>query len=106
MANRGREYAEELVGALDRGAYNQQRDVAKATYNTNWENVQNQYKNLQDKLKLQQQRANRDFAEGLVNVADNGSASVSNKLTGSSKLNIDGLKTGTEANNNISMKNY
>lgn len=88
MANRGREYAEELVGALDRGAYNQQRDVAKATYNTNWENVQNQYKNLQDKLKLQQQRANRDFAEGLVNVAEN---SFNRERQGSGNLANRGL---------------
>lgn len=88
MANRGREYAEELVGALDRGAYNQQRDVAKATYNTNWENVQNQYKNLQDKLKLQQQRANRDFAEGLVNVVEN---SFNRERQGSGNLANRGL---------------
>lgn len=93
MANRGREYAEGLVGALDRSAYNQQRDVAKATYNTNWENVQNQYKNLQDKLKLQQQRANRDFAEGLINVAENsfnrerqGSGSLANRGLSASGL--------------------
>lgn len=86
MANKGREYAENLVGALDRSAYNQQRDVAQNTYNTNWQNVQNQYKNLQDKLKLQQERANRDFAEGLVDVAENsfnrermGSANLANR---------------------------
>lgn len=88
MANRGREYAEELVGALDRSAYNQQRDVAKQTYNTNWENVQNQYKNLQDKLKLQQERANRDFAEGLVNVAEN---SFNRERQGSGNLANRGL---------------
>lgn len=86
MANKGREYAENLVGALDRSAYNQQRDVAQNTYNTNWQNVQNQYRNLQDKLKLQQERANRDFAEGLVDVAENsfnrermGSANLANR---------------------------
>lgn len=88
MANRGREYAENLVGALDRGAYNQQRDVAQNTYNTNWQNVQNQYKNLQDKLKLQQQRANRDFAEGLVDVAEN---SFNRERIGSSNLANRGL---------------
>ena len=111
MANRGREYAEELVGALDRSAYNQQRDVAKATYNTNWENVQNQYKNLQDKLKLQQQRANRDFAEGLVNVAENsfnrerqGSGSLANRgLSASGLTNIlnqaDTMQKGEEIGN-------
>lgn len=88
MANRGREYAENLVGALDRSAYNQQRDVAQNTYNTNWQNVQNQYKNLQDKLKLQQQRANRDFAEGLVDVAEN---SFNRQRIGSSNLVNRGL---------------
>lgn len=88
MANRGREYAEGLVGALDRSAYNQQREVAQNTYNTNWQNVQNQYKNLQDKLKLQQQRANRDFAEGLVNVAEN---SLDRQRTGSGNLANRGL---------------
>ncbi len=88
MANRGREYAEGLVGALDRSAYNQQREVAQNTYNTNWQNVQNQYKNLQDKLKLQQQRANRDFAEGLVNVAEN---SLDRQRIGSGNLANRGL---------------
>ena len=86
MANKGRKYAEDLVGALDRSAYNQQRQVAQNVYNTNWQNVQNQYKNLQDKLKLQQQRANAEYAEGLVDVAENsfnrerqGSANLANR---------------------------
>ena len=88
MANKGREYAEGLVGALDRSAYNQQRDVAQNTYNTNWQNVQNQYRNLQDKLKLQQQRANRDFAEGLVDIAEN---SLDRQRVGSGNLANRGL---------------
>ena len=88
MANRGREYAEGLVGALDRSSYNQQRDVAQNTYNTNWQNVQNQYRNLQDRLKLQQQRANRDFAEGLVDVAE---SSLSRQRSGSGNLANRGL---------------
>lgn len=88
MANRGREYAENLVGALDRSAYGKQREVAQNTYNTNWENVQNQYRNLQDKLKLQQQRANRDFAEGLVDAAEN---SLSRQRSGSENLANRGL---------------
>ncbi len=88
MANKGREYAENLVGALDRSAYGKQREVAQNTYNTNWQNVQNQYKNLQDKLKLQQQRANRDFAEGLVDVAEN---SFNRQRVGSGNLTNRGL---------------
>lgn len=88
MANKGRQYAEGLVGALDRSAYGQQREVAQNTYNTNWKNVQNQYKNLQNKLKLQQERANRDFAEGLVDVAAN---SFNRQRTGSGNLANRGL---------------
>lgn len=88
MANKGREYAESLVGPLDRSFYGQQRDVAQNTYNTNWQNVQNQYNNLQEKLKLQQQRANRDFAEGLVDVAEN---SFNRQRLGSSNLSNRGL---------------
>lgn len=88
MANRGRTYAEGLVGALDRSAYNQQRDVAQNVYSTNWQNVQNQYKNLQDKLKLQQQRANAEYAEGLVNAAEN---SFNRERTASGNLANRGL---------------
>ena len=88
MANKGRAYAENLVGALDRSAYGKQRDVAQNIYNTNWQNVQNQYKNLQDKLKLQQQRANREFAEGLVDVAEN---SFNRQRVGSGNLANRGL---------------
>ena len=65
-----RKYAENLVGDLDRSYYNTQRDVANKTYQTNWDNLQNQYKNLQEKLKIQQEQANKDFANGLVNVSD------------------------------------
>ena len=54
MATRGRDYAENLVGALDRGSYQKQRDAIRKTYNTNWQNIQNQYKNLTEKIKRQQ----------------------------------------------------
>ena len=88
MANKGRTYAEGLVGPLDRSAYNQQREVTKNTYSTNWENLQNQYRNLQDKLKLQQQRANTEFAQGLVDVASN---SFNRERLGSGELANRGL---------------
>lgn len=68
---KGREYAEGLVGPLDRSYYETQRNVATKTSETNWEDLQNQYKNLQNKLKAQQEQANRDFANGLVQVAEN-----------------------------------
>lgn len=67
---KGRQYAEGLVGPLDRSYYETQRDVAKQTSQTNWEDLQNQYKNLQAKLKKEQEQANRDFANGLVQVAE------------------------------------
>lgn len=67
---KGRQYAEGLVGPLDRSYYETQRNVAKQTSQTNWEDLQNQYKNLQDRLKKEQEQANRDFANGLVQVAE------------------------------------
>lgn len=67
---KGRNYAEGLVGPLDRSYYETQRNVAKQTSQTNWEDLQNQYKNLQAKLKKEQEQANRDFANGLVQVAE------------------------------------
>lgn len=90
MANKGRTYAEDLVGALDRSAYDKQRTVAQNVYATNWQNVQNQYKNLQDKLKLQQERANKDFAEGLVDVAE---GSFNRQRSGSGNLANRGLSS-------------
>ena len=66
----GREYAEKLVGPLERQQYEGQRNVARQTYSTNWEALQNQYKNLQEQLKQRQELANRDFANGLSNVAE------------------------------------
>ena len=44
MAN-SRDYAKGLVGELDRTIYNTQRDVAQRTHQTNWQNLQKQYKN-------------------------------------------------------------
>lgn len=71
MSTRGRTYAENLVGPLDRSGYQKQRDVITQSYNTNWQNIQNQYKNLTDKIKRQQDQANENFANGLVQVASN-----------------------------------
>ena len=65
-----RKYAESLVGQLNRDYYNTQRDVANQVYETNWESLQNQYQNLQEKLKRQQEQANRDFANGLVDTSE------------------------------------
>lgn len=71
MANVSRQYAEGLVGPLDNSSYQTQRDVSQNTYNTNWQALQNQYKVLQEKLKQQQDTANKDYANGLANVIDN-----------------------------------
>lgn len=71
MANTSRSYAEQLVGPLNREHYDTQRKVANQSYETNWEDLQNQYKNLQEQLKQRQEQANRDYASGLVQVAEN-----------------------------------
>lgn len=75
---KGREYAENLVGPLDRSFYDTQRNVAKQINQTNWENLQNQYKNLTDQLKRKQEQANIDFANGLVGVAEGSLSRMAN----------------------------
>ena len=73
-----RNYAENLVGKLDRSYYSNQRNVANQAYQTNWESLQNQYKNLTDRLKQQQEQANTNFANGLVDVSENSFNRMSN----------------------------
>ena len=91
---KGRNYAEGLVGPLDRSHYETQRQVALQTNDTNWQNLQNQYKNLTDQLKRKQERANIDYANGLVQVAENSldrmsgaNANMANRGLTSSGLN-------------------
>lgn len=67
---KGRIYAEGLVGPLDRSHYDEQRQVALKSNDTNWQNIQNQYKNLTDQLKKRQEQSNIDYAKGLVRVAE------------------------------------
>lgn len=89
MANtKGRTYAEDLVGALDRSAVGLQRDVAQSSYNTNWKNIQNQYENLQAQLKQKQQEANEKYANGLVDVASNSFDRMRNSMNNMSNRNI------------------
>ena len=71
MAN-SRDYAKGLVGELDRTIYNTQRDVAQRTHQTNWQNLQNQYKNLTEELKTTQEEANKNYANTMANVAGEG----------------------------------
>jgi phage tail protein X len=70
--NNSRRYAEDLVGALKTEHYGTQRDVADKIYNTNWQNLENQYKNLKDKLEAKRVEENRAFASGLANTAESG----------------------------------
>lgn len=71
MANESRKYAEDLVGSLDRTFYNTQRDVSNKKYNTNWKNLQRQYQNLTENLKMKQEQIDRSFADSLATVAEN-----------------------------------
>lgn len=91
---KGRDYAEQLVGPLDRSFYTTQRDVTEKTHQTNWDNLQNQYKNLQDKLKKEQAEANRAFANGLVGVAERSNDRMSNATDNLAKsgLTSSGMK--------------
>lgn len=91
---KGRDYAEKLVGPLDRSFYSKQSDVAEKTIQTNWDDIQNQYKNLQEKLKREQEIANRDFAEGLVKVSEgsNDRMSAATDNLARSGLTASGMK--------------
>lgn len=71
MAN-SRDYAKGLVGELNRTIYNTQRDVAQKAHQTNWQNLQNQYKNLTEELKATQEEANRNYANTVANIAGEG----------------------------------
>lgn len=71
MAN-SRDYAKGLVGELNRTIYNTQRDVAQKAHQTNWQNLQNQYKNLTEELKATQEEANRNYANTMANIAGEG----------------------------------
>ena len=73
-----RNYAESLAGKLDRSYYNTQRDVANQAYKTNWENLQNQYKNLTERLRRQQEQANTDFANGLGDISESSFSRMAN----------------------------
>lgn len=73
-----RNYAESLAGKLDRSHYNTQRDVANQAYKTNWENLQNQYKNLTERLRRQQEQANTDFANGLGDISESSFSRMAN----------------------------
>ena len=71
MANESRKYAEDLVGNLDRTFYNTQRNVSNKKYDTNWKNLQRQYQNLTEDLKLKQEQIDRSFADSLATIAEN-----------------------------------
>lgn len=71
MANESRKYAEDLVGNLDRTFYNTQRTVSNKKYDTNWKNLQRQYQNLTEDLKLKQEQIDRSFADSLATIAEN-----------------------------------
>lgn len=70
--NNSRKYAEDLVGSLNTQHYDTQRNVANQLYKTNWEDLANQYKNLQEELEVKRQANNRAFAKGLVETAEGG----------------------------------
>ena len=93
MATRGRSYAESLISPLDRSGYAKQREVSSQTYSTNWENLQNKYKELTDKIKRQQDQANEDFANGLIQASSNSFDRLNayNQNMANKGLNISGL---------------
>lgn len=69
-ARQTRKYAEDLIGLNNRGYLDTQRNVAKDIYQTNFDIIQNKFKNLKERLELQRNMSNLAFNEGLSDVAD------------------------------------
>lgn len=88
MSNASRQYAQDLVGLLNRDHYNTQREVAQNSAKTNWEDLTNQYKNVIDKLKVKQENANNEFAMGLTNVNESDFARSKNAYENMAKKGL------------------
>ena len=99
--NNSRKYAEDLVGALNTGHYDTQRTVANQLHKTNWEDLANQYKNLQENLERKRQENNRAFAKGLVNTAESGydQARANAQNLAQRGLNVSGVQNLAEQAN-------
>ena len=99
--NNSRKYAEDLVGALNTGHYDTQRTVANQLHKTNWEDLANQYKNLQENLEMKRQENNRAFAKGLVNTAESGydQARANAQNLAQRGLNVSGVQNLAEQAN-------
>ena len=99
--NNSRKYAEDLVGALNTGHYDTQRTVANQLHKTNWEDLSNQYKNLQENLERKRQENNRAFAKGLVNAAESGydQARANAQNLAQRGLNVSGVQNLAEQAN-------
>lgn len=69
-ARQTRKYAEDLIGPNNRGYLDTQRKVAKDIYQTNFDTIQNNFKNLKERLELQRNKSNLAFNKGLSDVAD------------------------------------
>lgn len=100
MSN-SRKYAEDLVGTLNTGHYDTQRTVANQLHKTNWEDLANQYKNLQENLERKRQENNRAFAKGLVNTAESSydQARANAQNLAQRGLNVSGVQNLAEQAN-------
>lgn len=85
-----RKYAEDLVGSLNRDIYNNQRNVAQQSYKTDWQDLQNQYKSLQESIKRKQEEANLAFNKGLINVAEGSYDRMANANSNLSSRGLSG----------------
>lgn len=79
MATNYRKYAENLIGNWNTDQYNAQKDVAKNTYNTNWQKIQNDFTNYVAKVKRTLDNKRTDYYDSLSTI-DKNSASRTNRL--------------------------
>lgn len=69
-AKKTRKYAEDILGTNNRSHFDTQRGVAKDVYQTNYDEIQNRFAQLQERLEAQREKSNLAYNRGLSQVAD------------------------------------
>ena len=75
-----RNYAENLIGNWNTDQYQPQRDVALASYNTNWQSLQNDFNNYLDKVQRNLDRSRTNYYNTLSNIDRNSFLAVNNAV--------------------------
>ena len=88
MATNYRNYAENLIGNWNTDQYQPKRDVALATYQTNWEALQNDFNNYLDKFKRDLDRSRTNYYNTLSDIDRNNFLNVNNAVENLAKRGV------------------